>query len=65
MKVAAIQMIAGSNVHLLVFENGIYRADLSSTDTIENLVIGPISALKENQTFKNNFLFSRKGFITD
>lgn len=48
-------MIAGKNVHLLVFENGIYRADLSSTGTIENLVIGPISALKENDTFKNNF----------
>ncbi|MBL7915933.1 MAG: Fe-S cluster assembly protein SufD [Bacteroidia bacterium] len=48
-------MIAGNNVHLLVFENGIYRADLSSTGAIENLVIGPISSLKENQTFKNNF----------
>ncbi len=48
-------LIAGNNVHLLVFENGIYRADLSTSETINNLVIGPISLLKDNQTFKNNF----------
>ncbi|MBK6641006.1 MAG: hypothetical protein IPG39_07060 [Bacteroidetes bacterium] len=39
-------LIAGNNVHLLVFENGIYRADLSTSETINNLVIGPISLPK-------------------
>lgn len=48
-------LIAGNNVHLLVFENGIYRSDLSSSDTINNLVIGPVSLLKDNPAFKNNF----------